>query len=942
MKNFISRHLKTLILIGLLAFGFAQNSSAQFYFGKNKVQYTDFDWQVMETEHFSIYFYTEEETVAHIAARIAEDCYRLLAAKFNHEVYRSIPLIIYGSPNHFTQTNVTPSLLPESVGGFTEFLKGRVVRPYKGSYSDFYHVIRHELVHVFQISKLESIMTRQRVVRMAMPPLWFIEGQAEFWSTEWDSEADAILKDMVLSGNIIPIERMYIISGTYFMYKVGQSICQFINDEYGSDKLVLIYENWWKGRDFDQILELTLGEPVKEVSKRWEYYLKKKYFPEIADQGLAKMEAKQLTRSGYALKGVPIKITDGNGGSEDWIVFKANKMGYSGIYLMPPSGEKRELYTLVKGERSSSFESLHLLQSGIDANNNGLVVFSSKSKESDVLYLYDIDRRDIVEKYELPSLSTILSPRFSPDNNRVVFSGSDEGGQNDLYVLNINTGKLEQITNDIYKDGDPAFNLNGDSIIFSSDRCLNGNHGARNLYQVSVGGGDPVQLTYGTWRDQSPDVSEQGIYFSSDRDGSFNIYRLNPDQSINKITSLLTGAYDPRLTTDGTGVIFSGYQDFGFHIYRAELQDSLHFAAGEIPDTRGQVFWKPGRLAAASYKSSVKYNTDYSFDIAQSAISYDPVYGTIGGLQMAMSDMLGDHTFYFVLANTAQNKDEILTSFNVAVTYINKINRLNWGLGGYHLYDEYYNDYDGYYFERQVGGLVYLNYPFSKYNRVETTTYLRYSDKDYTFGFTRRRATLWSSYISLVSDNSLWDISGPLDGHRYNFTFGVTSALDKGRTLNRIGLVDIRHYFRLGRYSAFANRMFIYSSSGEEPQRLYFGGSWSFRGYDRRDFYVRNIVFASNELRFPLIDNLSIGFPFGGIGFQAIRGALFFDVGRITNRRFHLLDQTFFDDLIGSFGAGFRVALGGLIVFRFDFARTTDFNKISDRTDFDFFFGWNF
>ena len=204
----------------------------QFYFGKNKVQYTDFDWQVMETEHFRIFFYPEEKMIARIAARLAEDSYDVLAGKFKHEVYKPIPLIIYSSGNYFTQTNVTTSLLPESVGGFTEFLKGRVVVPYNGSYRDFAHVIRHELVHVFTISKLQTVMTKQRFMRMAAPPLWFIEGIAEYWSIEWDSDADMVVKDMVLSGRLISIPNMYLVSGTYFMYKLGQSICEFINDYY--------------------------------------------------------------------------------------------------------------------------------------------------------------------------------------------------------------------------------------------------------------------------------------------------------------------------------------------------------------------------------------------------------------------------------------------------------------------------------------------------------------------------------------------------------------------------------------------------------------------------------------------------------------------------------------------------------------------------------------
>ncbi len=931
--------LRIWVPVLILCLGGVFDARAQFYFGKNKVQYTDFEWQVMETSHFRIYFYASEEEVAHMAARIAEDCYALLAAEFRHEVYRKIPLIIYSSPNHFTQTNVTPSLLPESVGGFTEFLKGRVVVPFNGAYSDFYHVIRHELVHVFQLSKLESVMSRQKLARMAMPPLWLIEGMAEFWSTEWDTEADAILKDLVLSGQMPALSEMYIYNGSFFMYKLGQSFCMFVEENYGFDKLVMILENWWKGRDFDAILEITMGKPSKEISQEWLYHLKKKYFPEIADQGLVKMEARPLTRKGYALKGVPVRLAD-SAGYKDWVVFKANKMGYSGIYIMPSEGEKTSLDRLIKGDQSATFESLHLLQSGIDATDSGLLAFSSKSKESDVLYIFDISRRLILEKYEYPELTTIFSPRFSPDNNRLVFSASDIAGINDLYILDRTENKLTKLTDDIYLDGDPDFTAFGDSIVFSSDRCFQGDKGARNLYLIPAAGGVPRAVTSGPWQDINPDATADGIYFSSDRNGTFNIYRLNHEGSISQLTSLLTGAYDPRLAPRTGKLIFTGYQDMGYHIYEADIRDTMVLAADSV--RTGEVFWKPGKLAAKSFRSSVKYDTDYSFDIAQSAISYDPVYGTMGGLQMAMSDMLGDHVYYFVLGNTAQNKDDILTSFNVAITYLNKTRRLNWGVGGYHLYDEYYNDYEGYYFERQVGGLIHLNYPLSKFNRLEMTSYLRYSDKEESFGIRSREALLSSTYISLIWDNSLWDISGPLDGHRYNFTLGFTSALDQGRQYNRVGLVDIRHYFRLGTYSAFANRLFLYSSTGEEPQRLYFGGSWSMRGYDRRQFYVRNIVFASNELRFPLIDDLIVGFPFGGIGFRAIRGALFFDVGRITDRKFHLLDEQFFDDLIGSFGTGFRVALGQVILLRFDFSRTTDFHKISDRTNFEFFFGWNF
>jgi hypothetical protein len=937
MTNTNTRILFSAVLITLFLF-VPHGSKAQFYFGKNKVQYTDFDWQVMETGHFRIYYYSEEEELAQVAAYVAEASYPVMAAKFKHEVYRKIPLIIYSSPNYFTQTNVTWSLLPESVAGFTEYLKGRVVVPFHGSYYDFAHVIRHELVHVFQYSKLDLVMYFTHQQRMAVPPLWFIEGQAELWSTEWDSEADGIIKDMVLSGNLLSIDELYQVSGTYFMYKLGQSICEFINDYYGRDKIILIYENWWKGRTFENIIELTLGESLKEVSKKWKYHLMKKYFPEIAGADLVKREARQLTKKGFALKGVPIKLKCGNN-QQDWIVFKANKMGYSGIYMMPPDGETKKLRTLLKGETSAGYESLHLLQSGIDANNNGDVLFSSKSEESDALYLYNIESEKIISRFQFPDMATISSPRFSPDNHRAVFSGTLKSGISDIYTITLDNGNLRQITDDFYYDVDPTYTAAGDSIIFVSDRCPDGQNGALNLYKISLSGGELIQLTSGDWQDRSPEASDSGIYFSSDRNGSHNIYCLKNDSTIIQATSLLTGVYDPRIVPGGTSIIFSGYQDFGFHVYSAVPADS-QIAAESVQ--AGTVFWKPDKISQQSIKSSVKYRTDYSFDIAQSAISYDPVYGAMGGLQIALSDMLGDNIYYFLLANTAETKSEILSSFNVALTYLNKKHRLNWGIGAYHLYDEYFNDYDGFFFERQAGGLLHLNYPLSKFERLETTTYLRYSSRDYSLRFFKRRAALLSSYFSFVSDNSLWDISGPLDGHRYNITFGLTSALDEGRAYNKLVLADLRQYFRLGIFSALAHRIFLYSSTGIEPQRIYFGGSWSFRGYSRRAFYNKNVVFFSNELRFPLIDNLQIGFPFGTVGFRAIRGALFFDFGNFRDDEFHFMDRDFFRNLRGSFGTGFRVALGRVVLLRFDFSRRTDFKRISKQTDFDFFFGWNF
>ncbi len=909
-------------------------ANGQFYFGKNKVQYTNFDWKVMETDHFRIYFYEEETEIAKIAAELAEESYRYLSVKFNFEILKKTPLIIYSSPSYFTQTNVIPGLLPESVAGFTEFMKGRVVVPFHGSYYDFAHVIRHEIVHVFTIAKLDEVFSYHSRMKFFYPPLWFTEGLAEYWSKDWDSEADMVVGDMVVNNRLFSIPKMYQIRGTYYMYKLGESICHFIDSTYGADKISKIFENWPKGKNFDQIIYITLGDSLHVLSKKWEYALKKRYYPELEKLGLPDMESKRLSGDGYAVKGVPIRWDDGNG-ARDWVVFKANLMGYSGIYIRPVIGTKKDIKTLIKAGRSSNYETLYLLRSGIDATDSGLVVFSSKSKEMDVIYIYDLNKGEVTHRYEFEELVASRSPRFSPDSKKILFSGIRKSGYADLYLLDLTDGTYETITNDIYYETDPGFTDNPDEIIFASDRISDGYLGATNLFKLNITTSQLTQLTFGSFKDQSPEFTKYGIYFSSNRNNNFNLFLLDNDGKLSQQSSYVTGAFTPKLSSDGKKLTFTGYQNMGFKVYQMDIIDEPLEVVQTLPPKTP--VWLPKKIEEKISNSSISYDTEYSFDIAQSSIGYDPVYGSIGGIQAAVSDILGNKSLYFLLTNTARTKDEFLESFNFGMTYINRGKRVNWGLGVYHLYNEYFNDFDFYFTERQIGVIGLINYPISKFHRLDFTTLARYSDKRRFFGIVRREAFLISNFVSWVYDNSLWDIAGPIEGRRYNFTLGTTTAIDHKynyKIFNRMAMADIRHYFRLGMFSAFANRLFAYSSSGKEPDRIYFGGSWSFRGFDRRHFYNRNVLFVSNELRFPLMDNLLLGFRFGGLGFRAIRGVLFFDAGSAWDDNY--------DKFLGSFGAGFRVPLARFIILRFDFTKTTDFEKINPKTNFEFFFGWNF
>ena len=72
MLSNIRRSMRLVTLAVLLTGGLLDTTVSAQYFGRNKVQYKNLDFQVLKTEHFDIYFYPEERAGVDIAARLAE------------------------------------------------------------------------------------------------------------------------------------------------------------------------------------------------------------------------------------------------------------------------------------------------------------------------------------------------------------------------------------------------------------------------------------------------------------------------------------------------------------------------------------------------------------------------------------------------------------------------------------------------------------------------------------------------------------------------------------------------------------------------------------------------------------------------------------------------------------------------------------------------------
>ncbi len=915
---------------------------SQFYFfGRNKVQYEDFNWKIIKTDHFDIYYYDDFEEIAEIGAAYAEASYKDLKEKFNHIVVRRIPLIFYNTHIHFQQTNTLPGFIPEGVGGFFEFIKGRVVIPYLGSLDKFRHVINHELVHVYMTSMLLGQMKNHRIPADRFPPLWFVEGLAEFWSTAWDSQAEMIMRDAVLNDIFQPLRTLDKINGTFLMYKEGQAFLEFVAERYGEDKILKILNNFWRFTKFKDNLEFSINKKFEDIDNEWEFYVKQKYFPLYANRVPHSATSNKLTNKGFNFSPEYYK-----NGDDEYLVYIGNHNGYTSVFrtkLNLSDIDEQKTEVLIRGEKEDVFETFHLLVPSLTLSRDRKLAFITKSKESDVIHLYSLDENEIIETIRFDNLISITSPSYSYKSEKLVFSATDAQGFNDIYEYELSTKTINRITNDYYEDADPVYNKDSDKIYFVSDRTEGKYEGRKNLFMHDLATHKTKYVTYMDADISNPDfnLDYTQLFFTSNYDGIDNIYKLNnyktPESAI-RVTDFVNSVFEFNLI-DSTRLVYSGFEKFSFQFYITELENILETDTIKFDYSNIGLPWNPAKIMLKSESEQLKYEKEYSLDYAISQVITDPVYGTRGGAIMTISDLMGNDRYLFMMYNTAEVTSDVLKSFNLALTRVNYSKRTNFGYGIFNFSGRRYDlrESDEFFYERSFGTSFSFLYPFSSFNRLEANLTVANTNKEVPEDmFISSKALLVSNTISFVHDNSLWGPTGPLDGSRFRLLVGYTSDLKYSNTNYYSLIADYRKYLRLSLKSSLAIRTSLYYNDGKDARRYLAGGSWDLRGWRRWSVRGEKLWVSSVEFRFPLIDQFYIKFPLFGLGFTSIRGAAFFDAGGAWDNDYK--------ETLGSIGGGIRFNFLNAIVFRYDVGKKIEnkFSTLQKGLFYQFFFGVDF
>lgn len=939
-------HLHKLLLFTVVSIFVAAVSpvSAQYYyFGRNKVHYEDFDWRILQTEHFDIYFDSKMLPMAETGARIAEEAFSVLKEDLQHTITYRIPLIFYNTHIHFQQTNVTPGFIPEGVGGFFEFMKGRVVIPFLGSVGKFRHVIYHELTHVFMTSKLSRISKDRKWTDTYFPPLWFVEGIAEFYSTKPDAQANMVMRDAILNNYFTGIKNIDAVYGSFIMYKFGQSFMEFVREKYGRWFVLRILENIHLSEDFNEVLSITLGKTIEEIEAGWLDHERKKYYPLVTTHSSNALAAKKVISGGYNFD--PNVVIDSLN-KKYYIFYTANKDGYSSLYVTETDSlfsKNIRTQRIITAERGREHESVHLFEPSLAVSKGGIAAFITRSGESDVIHLYDLLKREEVAKLRFEGILSISDPSFT-DAGDILFRGINTQASTDLYIWYKNSETLKQLTHDNFNDASPVQGRTTSEVLFTSDRLAGEYAGVNNIFAMDIESGKIEPVTAAISNFAWPKLLDSGkrLVAANDADGVFNLYEIELNNGkfsdTAKPLSALFSGLETAFAYHDSAFFFTSIEKLTFEIYRFK-PGARPALPPVVSDIKNAVMAEQyAAIAKEAKKAVVDYREEYTLDYAQSQISTDPVFGTRGGAVLSLSDMLGDDRYFLLLFNTAETQSDFLESFNIDISRLNTKNRTNYGYGVFNYRGRRYDlrESEEYYYEKSYGTYFFLQYPFSSFDRVETSISLANVNKDIIGFGNDQRSLLVSNSVAYVFDNSLWGPSGPLDGVRFRAQLGMTHDIRFGYENYYSFIFDYRHYLRLLYTTSLAFRGSLYWNEGTTTRRYIAGGSWDLRGYPRFGLRGQKFWMTSVELRFPLIDRIALQLPFVGMSFSGIRGALFFDAGS-------LWDKTY-EETIGSVGFGFRFNLFNIIVFRYDIGKKIEnnFSRFQDGLFYQFFFGWDF
>ncbi len=696
------------MLLLLVVFLFSGSDLYSQGFGRTKPGYKTFDFKVYKTPNFEIYHYFENDSVLHEIAMMSEKWYYRHTRALGDTIKDRNPLIIYENHPDFQQTTAVGSLIGIGTGGVTESLKNRVVMPILETRGQTDHVLGHELVHAFHFNELLRNDT-MNVYSIRNLPLWFIEGMAEYMSIgSVDPNTAMWMRDAIINDDFPTLKDMTT-SYKYFPYRFGHAFWAFVARTWGDSIITPLFQQTARF-GYERAIENVLEMRANTFSDVWQSSFRMHY-DELIRNTDSEMSGEKLIfeETGGRMNVSPSVSPDGQ-----HVAFYSEKNVFTLDLFIARTDDGRIVRTLTSSTRDTDIDGYNFLESmGTWSPDSRYFAYVAVKKGKSHILITDINRPRRTREISIPGVPFVNNPSWSPDGRHLVMTGL-VGGINNLYLYDLETGDVEQITNDPYSYVHASWSPDGRYIAFATDMKQPADTSTAVTYSLNLGIIDThdnnrrrVLPVFRGANNINPVFSTDGksIYFLSDSDGFRNLYRYNIETGeVYRATNYPTGisgitSLSPAISiARETGLITYSYYFEGNHTiysampedFREEPADPEHvdMLAATLPPFQRVATNIVDRLLADNDRfprfpeeefQHQKYEPRFQLDYIGNTgvgIAVNTYYGTgmSGGVQMLFSDILGDNTLFGAVAVNGEIYD-----FGGMFSYMNQKRKINWG-----------------------------------------------------------------------------------------------------------------------------------------------------------------------------------------------------------------------------------------------------------------------
>ena len=579
------RKLATLLLVGLVL-GWTSASFAQ--------NHPELAWQVVETEHFRIFYHEGLTGAAARAAHIAEAAYAPLTELYGYEPDGRVRIVL---KDHDDYANGAAFFYQDTIEIWATSLDHDF--DLRGSSDWLRNVITHEFAHIVSLGAARKGVQRVPALYLqyfgyqreknrpdiligypdviasypvmgTVMPMWLAEGAAQYGTAttghdRWDANRDMVLRSLVLADEQLSFEQMGVFGkqgfGNEYVYDHGFGLVRYIAETYGEEKVAELYRAaaQWHTLAIDGACKKVLGKSADSLYGEWIESMRQGYRAQVAALGPLR-EGERIVDVGFSNL--------------------RPRLAPNGEKLAYLSTRKRHYYPhgLIVRDLASGEEEVAAFPaaaSTVDWSPDGSKLLFSRidradkygSRQADI---YEWDSAAAGPSFwrsmlwlvpamvsgtgpEMPRVKRLtrgmraLYPTYSPDGEWIVFV-QNKGTSNNLAMVRADGTDLRYLTH--FADGTqlytPRFSPDGRRLAFAIAR-----EGQRDIAVVELG-------TEGDWGGD-PSGQPLGLGQRGQPRGGWVIATPGTDR-------------DPAWSADGAEIVFASDFSGIFNIYALDLQ----------------------------------------------------------------------------------------------------------------------------------------------------------------------------------------------------------------------------------------------------------------------------------------------------------------------------------------------------------------------------------